>query len=107
MEKEVIVIVGYKPKPGKQESLRQIMRTHLPILRQQGLVTDRASIMMEAKDGTIIEVFEWKSKAAIEQAHTNPAVLEMWGKFAEACDYIPVAQTPEAADLFSAFTPFS
>jgi quinol monooxygenase YgiN len=103
----VIVIASYKPKPGQSESLRQVMRTHLPTLRQQGLVTDRVSIMMEAKDGTIIEVFEWRSQAAIDQAHTNPAVLEMWGKYAEVCDYVPVGTVAETADMFPAFRPFS
>jgi quinol monooxygenase YgiN len=102
----IIAIAAYRPKPGKSEALRQLMREHLPTLHRLGLVTDRASIMMESKDGTIVEVFEWRSKSAIEQAHTNPAVLEMWGKYAEACDYIPVGQVPEAADLFSSFTPF-
>ena len=103
---ERIVIVGYKPKAGNTEALRQLMREHLSILKDQNLVTDRASIIMEAKDGTIIEVFEWKSKAAIEQAHTNPVVLEMWEKYAEACEYIPVGQVEETAKLFSEFTPF-
>jgi quinol monooxygenase YgiN len=102
----IVVIVGYKPKPGKSEALRQLMREHLPTLHQQGLVTDRESIMMEAKDGTIIEVFEWQSKAAIDQAHTNPAVLAMWGKYAEACDYVPLGTIAEATDLFSSFAPF-
>ena len=103
----VISIASYKPKPGKHEALREIMRTHVPTLRQQGLVTDRDSIMMEAKDGTIVEVFEWRSHAAIEQAHTNPAVLEMWGKYAEVCDYIPVGTIAETSDMFPSFKPFS
>jgi len=102
----VVVIAAYRPKPGKAEALQQIMRAHLPTLRKLELVTDRESIMMEAKDGTIVEVFEWRSKAAIEQAHTNPTVLEMWGKYAEVCDYIPIGQVPEAAVLFSGFAPF-
>jgi hypothetical protein len=101
-----IVIACYRPKPDKAEALHGLMKEHLVILRGQDLVTDRPSIMMEAKDGTIIEVFEWKSNAAIERAHTNPEVLEMWGKFAAVCDYIPVAQVEEATQLFSAFTPF-
>jgi quinol monooxygenase YgiN len=103
----VISIASYKPKPGKDEALREIMRTHLPTLRQQGLVTDRVSIMMEAKDGTIVEVFEWRSHAAIEQAHTNPAVQQMWGKYAEVCDYVPIGTLAEAADMFASFKPFS
>ena len=66
-----IVIVAYKPKPGKENELMQLALEHYPTLKDQGLVTDRTPILMKAKDGTIIEVFEWKSHAAIEQAHTN------------------------------------
>jgi hypothetical protein len=62
------------------------MREHLPVLKKLNLVTERNSIMMEAADGAIIEVFEWKSKTATEQAHTNPEVLNMRAKYAEACD---------------------
>ena len=101
-----ISIVAYKPKEGKAEALQQLMRQHYSILKSQGLVTDRASVMMEAKDGTIIEVFEWKSDAAIEQAHTNPEVLKLWGNYAEACDFIPIGQVEEAAHVFSGFKPF-
>ena len=62
--------------------------------------------MMEAADGTIIEVFEWASPEAIEAAHENPVVLEMWGKYAEVCDYIPAGEVAEVGQLFSEFTPF-
>ena len=43
--------------------------------------------------------------AAIESAHINAAVLKMWDRYTEVCDDIPVAQVPEAAKLFSEFTP--
>jgi hypothetical protein len=102
----IVVIVGYRPKPGQGAALQELMREHLPTLQQLGLATDRPSIMMEAKDGTIIEVFEWKSAKAVEQAHSHPVVLEMWGRYAVACDYIPVGQVPESANLFSNFKPF-
>ena len=102
-----IVIAAYKPKPGKSPELRELMKDHLRILQSQNLVTDRESIMMEAKDGTIIEVFEWKSREAIESAHTNPVVLEMWGRYAKVCDYVPVGSVEEATQLFSEFTPVS
>ena len=60
---------------------------------------------MESKDGTIIEVFEWKSRSSIEQAHTNPAVLQMWQQYSEVCEYIPIGKVEESANLFSDFTP--
>ena len=101
-----IVIVAYKPLKGKEDALRQLMREHLPALKKQNLVTDRDSILMETKDGTIIEVFEWKSKAAIEQAHTNAEVQKMWKKYSEVCEYIPIGKVEEAGNLFADFTPF-
>jgi len=100
-----IVIVGYKPKPGKNEALKALMKTHLPRLKQEGLVTDRESIIMEAGDGTIIEVFEWKSEEAIQIAHKNTAVLKMWDEYAVVCDYVPVGTLTEAESLFSGFEP--
>jgi quinol monooxygenase YgiN len=100
-----IVIVGYRPKAGKREALRRLILEHVAILRSQGLVTDRIPITMEAQDGTIVEVFEWKSKAAIESAHTNPVVLEMWSEYSEVCDYIPISDVPEGKQLFSEFAP--
>ena len=100
-----IVIVGYKPKPGKNEALKALMLTHVPRLKKEGLVTDRESILMEATDGTIIEVFEWISDEAIQNAHKNPAVLQMWGEYGEVCDYVPVGSLAEAGNLFSGFEP--
>jgi hypothetical protein len=102
-----IVIAAYKPKPGKEAGLRQLMQQHLPILKGEGLVTDRQSIMMEAKDGSIVEVFEWISDEAIKQAHTNPAVLKMWQEYSEVCDYIPVGELDETKILFSPFEPLN
>jgi len=101
----IIVIAGYKPKPGKGGALKELMKTHLPRLKAENLVTGRESIMMEAADGTILEVFEWLSAEAIQSAHTNPAVLEMWGEYAEVCDYVPVGSLAEADNLFSGFKP--
>ena len=97
------VIVACKPKPGKEAALKELMNTHLPILKKEGLVRDKESYIMEAADGTIVEVFEWLSEEATRQAHTNPAVLKMWGEYAEICDYIPIGTLPEGVNLFSGF----
>ena len=101
----IVVIACYKPKPGGEAGLLEEAKTHLPILREQGLVTDRESIVAQAADGTIVEVFEWKSQEAIDAAHENPVVLEMWGRYDKVCTYIPIGEITEAAQLFSPFTP--
>jgi hypothetical protein len=32
-------------------------------------------------------------------------VLDLWNQYEAVCDYIPIASVPEAAQLFSEFTP--
>ncbi|MGN8071191.1 hypothetical protein [Mucilaginibacter sp. SG564] len=100
-----IVIVAYKPKPGKADALKQLTKTHVPRLKQEGLVTDRQPIIMETADGTIIEVFEWLSAEAIDQAHHSKAVHAMWGEFAAVCDYVSLNSLNETANVFAEFTP--
>jgi protein TonB len=53
-----IAIVACKPKPGKAQALKELTRTQVPRLRDEGLVTSSQAIIMEAADGTIAEVFE-------------------------------------------------
>jgi hypothetical protein len=56
---------------------------------------------MCARDGTIIEVSEWRSKDAIDAAHKNPNVLAMWNQFFEVCDCIPLNTLAEAEEMFA------
>jgi hypothetical protein len=100
-----IVIVAYRPKPGRDEVLLAELRDHHPMLRSEGLATDRAPILMRAADGVVIEVFEWASTAAIEEAHDHPRVQKMWARFAACADYLPVGEVAEASAVFSEFAP--
>jgi quinol monooxygenase YgiN len=101
----IICIVAYRPKPGHEKELLEIVRDRVPTLRMEGLVTDRVPTMMRAKDGTIIEVSEWKSPQAIEEAHKNPRVLAMWDKMFSVCDCVPLKMVPEAETMFAGFEP--
>ena len=101
----VCVIVAYRPKPGKADELLKLVRARVPTLRTEDLVTDRKPAIMRARDGTIIEVSEWKSREAIEAAHENPKILEMWGRFFELCDCVPLNTLAEAAEMFAGFEP--
>ncbi|MFZ0391713.1 MAG: hypothetical protein WAN36_14730 [Calditrichia bacterium] len=102
-----IVIVAYKPKPDKNKELEALVKTHLDVLKSEELVTERDSIIMRAEDGTVIEVFEWKSKEVINAAHSNPKIQGMWKKFSEFCDYIPIADVQESGSLFPEFSPLN
>jgi hypothetical protein len=97
------VIVAYIPKPGKEEALLALVRKHQDVLAAEKLVTDRPAAVMRAADGTILEVFEWRSADSVQQAHSNPAVGALWAEFGEACDYRRLADLKEASDMFAEF----
>ena len=101
----VIVIVAYRPKPGTESQTLDLVRSRVPTLREEELVTDRTPAIMRARDGTIIEVSEWKLQEAIEAAHKNPNVLAMWNRFFEVCDCIPLNKLSEFAEMFAGFKP--
>jgi hypothetical protein len=101
-----VVIVAYRPKPGKEADLLQLTREHVPLLRAEGLATDRPVTACQAKDGTIVEVFEWVA-GGTERAHTNPAVIKLWERYAAACDYVPLVSLPEVSNMFASFTPLA
>ena len=101
----VCVIVAYRPKPGKAAELLEVVRSRVPTLRQEGLVTERAPVLMRAGDGILIEVSEWKSREAIDAAHKNPQVLALWQRFFAVCDCVPLKTLAEAAEMFAGFAP--
>ncbi len=102
-----ITFAIYRPKAGKEKELLQLVKEHLPILKGQNLVTDRKPIVMQSKDKCIIEVFEWLSRSAIDQAHGNPEVQKLWGRFGEVCDFEVAKNIPEFSEMFSEFEPIN
>jgi hypothetical protein len=100
-----ISVACYRPRPGCQEALLELVRNHLPPLRAEGLVTGRAPIVMRTADGTIVEVFEWVSQEAIASAHDNPTVRDLWKRFEAACWYETPSNLAEFQNMFAHFEP--
>ena len=99
----VMVMALFRPKPGKEADLMACMRDHLPVLRAQGLATDRPTTILRASDGTLVEIFEWVSQAAIDAAHRNEEVGKLWARYEQSCDYVTLADLTEARQMFPGF----
>jgi len=99
-----MVIAAYRPKPGCEADLLALTAEHIPFLRSLGLVTDRPALAMRAKDGTILEVFEWRD-CAIARAHEMPEIHALWAKYGAVCAYVPLTALAEAGALFAQFEP--
>lgn len=98
-----ISIAAFRPRPGKQDELLEVIADRLPLLRRLGLATDRAPILMGSRDGVIIQVSEWVSDEAIEKAHETPEVLALWERFDACCEFVKLDRLPEAGEDFATF----
>lgn len=99
------VIACYKPREGKESELEELVKKHMKVLLEEGFVTDRPAYAMRAANGTIVEVFEWKSPEAIASAHSNDNVRALWTVFEQACYYETLSNLEEAQQIFAPFEP--
>lgn len=98
------VIAAYRPKPGKAQELRRLVGAHRQALAGAHLITERPTLLLRARsDGTLLEIFEWVSAKAADQAHENPAIRAIWNKLAGVADFVPLSAVREAGKAFSHF----
>lgn len=99
----VLAIATYTPKAGHEKELFELVKRHLPVLRELEFATDRSNYIAKSQDGTIIEVFEWTSLDAINAAHQHPAIANIWEKMTLIADFHPMTTLPEGKKPFPGF----
>lgn len=98
------VIAAYRPKPGKALELRRLVDVHRKALDAANLITAKPTVLLRARsDGTLVEIFEWISAKAADEAHQNSAIRAIWSKLAKVADIIPLSAVQEAGKVFSHF----
>ncbi|MDB5231346.1 MAG: hypothetical protein JWN76_2151 [Chitinophagaceae bacterium] len=102
-EGTILAFASYKPKPGQEEALMELVNKHLPALRELGLATGRDNYIAKSNDGRIIEVFEWVSGNAVNAAHQHPAICDIWEKMTLIADFLPMNTLPEGNRPFVDF----
>ena len=98
-----IAINVYRARPDKEVVLLSELRDHQSLLWSEGLATDLEPIVMRAGDGTLIEIFQWASAKAIEDAHRNARVQAAWGRLEACAEFVPLAEVAGADRPFSDF----
>jgi hypothetical protein len=103
-ERTETVIAAYRPKPGMDQALRKLMREHRRTLADAHLVTGKQPLILRARsDGTLLEIFEWVSAKAADEAHRHAPIREMWNKLAAVADFVALSDIAEAGKAFSHF----
>jgi len=103
--KPEIVFAIYKPHQNKGNELKKLILKHVPILKSNKLITDREPVLVQSKNGIYIEIFEWKSNDAVEEAHENPEVQKLWDEMEKVCDFTNLESIEEVREYFPQFKP--
>lgn len=105
MPAEVVTAV-YRPKPGREAELRELLRRHIVALRASGLITSRPRLVLRAPDGHYLEIFEWVDGAAsAHAAHAHPDVGGVWQALDLVCQFSCLAELASSTRPFPHFTP--
>jgi hypothetical protein len=98
-----IGFVLYRPRKGKEDELVKMIQTHFPLLRREGLITDRKAMGMKTNDGSIMVVFEWMTPESIEKAALHSGVQNIWMKVSKISDFDKPGSIAEFHDMFPDF----
>jgi hypothetical protein len=101
----ILVICSYRPHVGHEQEARMLMAGHVPLLRAHGLITERPVIQGVAKDGELVEIFEWESVEKSRDAPGIAAIGDHWKAMSAVMDFVPMAQLAESQHAFAHFEP--
>lgn len=104
---ELITMALYQPHEGKEEQLNEVLKNHIKTLEAENLITSREPIRAQAADGTVIEIFEWKSEKAKDAAHESPVVMKVWNDIMEIAEIKSLSSLEESKHPFPNFALYS
>jgi hypothetical protein len=83
----LLTLVTYRAKPGCEEELAGLLRTHVARLRELALVSDWPSFVgeVDGSPGNFVESFWWLHDGAPQMADDHSEVQEMWMRVEDLC----------------------
>ena len=83
----VLTLITYTARPGSEEQLEGLLRTHVARLRELGLVAARPAWVaaVEGQPGTFLESFWWSASGSRQIAEDNSEMQEIWMRTEDLC----------------------
>jgi hypothetical protein len=87
MPTPILTLVTYQARPGCEEELAGLLRTHLARLRELGLLADRPHFAAQRRGepDRFVESFSWAHEGAPDLARDHSEVQEMWMRVEDLC----------------------
>jgi hypothetical protein len=98
------VICVYKPKPGMEKQLQDVLKKHLEVLVAAQLLASPDHLVMKSDtDGSYLEIIEWKSETAARHAHEDPSVTRIWSELGDCAEMVALKDIADAGVTFPHF----
>lgn len=83
----MLVLVTYRARPGCEEALAGLLRTHVARLAELGLLAPRPHFVArdEETEGQFVESFWWRDAGAPHLAQDHAEVQELWMRVEDFC----------------------
>ncbi len=85
MPEEIVAIVEYRVRAEDEARFPSLIRSKWRFQMQQGYISPGARLAEIVKEsGLYIEMFSWTSNEAIDRAHDDPVMAQLWDALDEA-----------------------
>jgi len=99
----ILAIATYKPKTGRENDFLKLLTNHIPTLHSEKLISSKDNYVMHSKNGTIIEIFEWLSREAVDKAYETQCYGSFWQQIGERADVVSLNSLEETGQPFAGF----
>ena len=88
--------VVYRPKPGKEAELLELVKKHGPALESTGLSAGGLPQLYRARNVRsgqefFVEIFSWRDEEASGKAHQTPEIMAVWGPMTPLLDSMEIS----------------
>jgi len=93
----------YRPRPGREEDAVPHFREEVAALRSRGHITNRPAPICRTARGEYLIVIEWATETAVDDAHADEVILEVWRRKEQLVEYLAPADLERSDVPFASY----
>lgn len=94
---------AYRPRPGREDEVLPHLRDEVATLRSRGHITSRPAPICLTARGEYLVIAEWATETAVDDAHADEVILDVWRRKEELVEYIAPCDLDRSAVPFVSY----
>ncbi len=98
-----ITLSAYRAKDGRADEVLPHLREEISALRARRHITSRPAAICRTARGEFLVVSEWSTEHAVDDAHADEVILEIWRRKERLVEYLAPGELAGADVPFASF----